>query len=274
MRALAVVAALSVACKSDKPAPSPAPAPAAPVTKVLVDGVPVASLTAAQVASWPRLDSLLPAEARRLGTWQRIDLSTAKGVVSVRQPSSSYPDMVPAVFPGTHGTPAFGIFDPVELAKHGKREVDVDSLIEVSITLAKGGGRGENEHGGGESAADPTQLRLAVAAGGTEKTLTGEALLTMPREPVPGSTEDEGKGWKLSSVLALAGVTRYQRLLLTDAKGTNLTLEAQDLDEKTAVPFVKLNRQGALRFRVFRKQGDTWQPGSDLRGLVRVQVVN
>jgi hypothetical protein len=52
-----------------------------------------------------------------------------------------------------------------------------------------------------------------------------------------------------------------------------LTLEKQDLDPKTNVPFVKLNRQGTLRFRVFEKQGDTWQPGPDLRGLVGIEVL-
>jgi len=48
---------------------------------------------------------------------------------------------------------------------------------------------------------------------------------------------------------------------------------SKDLDPKRAVPFVKLNRQGTLRFRVFKKQGDTWQPGQDVRGLVAVEVL-
>jgi hypothetical protein len=94
----------------------------------------------------------------------------------------------------------------------------------------------------------------------------------MPREAPPGG-EGEGKGWKLSTILAQAGATKYERLLLADSKGTNLTLEKQDVDEKAAIPFVKLNRQGTLRFRVYRKQGDTWQPGSDLRGLTSVEIL-
>lgn len=65
----------------------------------------------------------------------------------------------------------------------------------------------------------------------------------------------------------------HERLRLTGENGTNLTLSKQDLDPKRAVPFVKLNRQGTLRFRVFKKQGDTWQPGRNLRGLIAVEVL-
>ena len=39
------------------------------------------------------------------------------------------------------------------------------------------------------------------------------------------------------------------------------------------MPFVKLNRQGTLRFIVFKKSGDTWTRGGDLRELTRIQVV-
>jgi hypothetical protein len=39
------------------------------------------------------------------------------------------------------------------------------------------------------------------------------------------------------------------------------------------MPFVKLNRQGSLRFIVFKKEGETWKRGGDLRGLARVEVV-
>jgi hypothetical protein len=68
-------------------------------------------------------------------------------------------------------------------------------------------------------------------------------------------------------------VTKYERVLLTDARGTTLTLEKPDLDEVNAIPFVKLNRQGSLRFRELHKQGDAWQSTADLRGLVRIDVL-
>jgi len=60
---------------------------------------------------------------------------------------------------------------------------------------------------------------------------------------------------------------------LSGESGSSVTLEKQDLDPKTSVPFVKLNRQGQLRFRVFKKQGESWQPGPDLRGLTKIEVL-
>jgi hypothetical protein len=102
--------------------------------------------------------------------------------------------------------------------------------------------------------------------------LTAEALRDIPREPAPGG-DGEAKGWKLSRVLAAAGVTTYERVLLTDAKGATVTLEKADLDELNAIPFVKLNRQGSLRFRELHKQGDAWQSTADLRGLVKIEVL-
>ena len=31
-------------------------------------------------------------------------------------------------------------------------------------------------------------------------------------------------------------------------------------------------RRGALRFRVFRKKGDTWELGGELRGVVKIEL--
>jgi hypothetical protein len=50
-----------------------------------------------------------------------------------------------------------------------------------------------------------------------------------------------------------------------------LTIEKADLADE--VPYVKLNRQGSLRFRIFKKVGDGWQPGGDLRTLTRIEVL-
>ena len=61
-------------------------------------------------------------------------------------------------------------------------------------------------------------------------------------------------------------------MLLTDGKETALTLEKADLDEKVSVPYVKLNRQGSLRVIVYKKHGDAWQRGGDLRGLAYIEV--
>jgi hypothetical protein len=246
------------------------PAAAEKAVEIFVDDQPVGKLAMAQVALWPRLDTLVPVAARRLGTWQTITLKGAKST-DVQQPSSTYPELVPAIFPSESGAPSFGMFDPVELAKKGKPALREDAISEVRIALAKDGMRGQNDHGEG-GGGDPTKIELHVKAAGADQVIKGPKLLEMPREAQPGET-GEGKGWPLAKILEQAGVKKYERLRLSGENGTNLTLEKQDLDPKTSVPFVKLNRQGSLRFRVFKKEGDTWQAGQDLRGLVAIEVL-
>lgn len=247
------------------------PAAAEKSVEIFVDDQPVGKLALAQVNLWPRLDSLVPVSARRLGTWQAITLKGEAKSANVNQPSSTHPELVPAIFPGDGGAPAFGMFDPVELAKKGKPALREDAISEVRIQLAKDGMRGQNDHGDG-GGADPMKLELHVKTAAGEHVITGAKLLETPRESQPGH-DDGGKGWPLATILANAGVKKYERLRLTGENGTNLTLEKVDLDPKVAVPFVKLNRQGTLRFRVFKKQGELWQPGQDLRGLAAIEVL-
>ncbi|MBA2538723.1 MAG: hypothetical protein H0V17_03735, partial [Deltaproteobacteria bacterium] len=94
-----------------------APVALAPGTvELFVDEASVAKITKEQIAKWPRLDSLVPDHARRLGTWQTIYLrGKAEKPAELNRPSATYPDMVGALFPGEGGEPAFGMFDPVEL---------------------------------------------------------------------------------------------------------------------------------------------------------------
>lgn len=246
------------------------PQPADESVAIYVDGQQVGKLAPDQVKLWPRLDALVPVSARRLGTWQTLTLEGAKSV-ELQQPSATHPELVPALFPGEGGAPAFGMFDPVELAKHGKPALREDGIRAVRIELAQASGRGMNDQseGGGQ---DPRALELTIKTASGEQIVKGEKLLETPRQAQPGET-GEGKGWPLALILEHAGVTKYERLRLTGENGTNLTLEKQDLDPKASVPFVKLNRQGTLRFRVFKKEGDTWQPGPDLRGLVSIEIL-
>ena len=263
------------ATPADPPGPgsgSAAVAPAENTVEIFVDDQQVGKLAAAQVALWPRLDTLVPMSARRLGTWQTITLE-GKSSVDVQQPSATHPDLVPALFPGDGGAPAFGMFDPVELAKQGKPALREDAITAVRIKLATDSNRGQNDHhGSSDTAADPSKLEVKIKTAAGEQVVTGATLLDVPREPVPGET-GEGKGWPLSVILDKGGVKKYERLLLTGENGTNLTLEKRDLDAKTSIPYVKLNRQGSLRFRVYKKTGDTWQPGADLRGLIHVEIL-
>ena len=245
-------------------------APAEKSVEIFVDDKPVGKLAMDKVNLWPRLDTLVPVSARRLGTWQTITLEGAK-TTDVQQPSSTYPQFVPAVFPGEGGEPAFGMFDPVELAKHGNPALRADAITEIRVKLAEGSERGQNDHGAG-GGGDPTKLELHIKSAAGEHVIKGTQLLELPREPQPGEMSDT-KGWTLAKLLAHAGVKKYERLRLTGESGTNLTLEKQDLDPKTSIPFIKLNRQGQLRFRVFKKEGDAWQAAQDLRGLAGVEVL-
>jgi hypothetical protein len=282
MRTHAVVLALVLAgCggKKDEEAKlSPEPVPpgvgsqTAPVPKgsvqLFVDGVAVATVDVKAVADWPRLDTLLPEGARRLGKWQAIATKGAK-TAELQKPFETYRDYVPALFPGEGGTISFGMFDPVELGKRGKAALREDAITELRVTLDASGMRGGNDHGGGE-AIDPAKVELVIKLGADEKKLTGIQLLELTREPMPGGGGD-AKGWRLDTILTAAGVTSFEKLLLVDSAGTTLPLEKKDLGADT-IPFLKLNRSGALRFRIYKKQGDGFQSAGELKSLARIEV--
>jgi hypothetical protein len=265
------------ACSRDKPAPvaeasgsARSASPAAPAgVEIFVNDTSVGSIAPAQIAGWPRLDTLVPADARKLGTWELVSVQGPRAKPSeLSHPSTSYPDMVPALFPGDGGAPAFGMFDAVELARKGKAALREDHVTAIRIKVAQGGGRGQNDDGGG-GGGDPTKLVITVKTPSGTTSLTGEKLLSLPREPTPGSPDQ--KGWRLQALLDAAGVTTYSRLVLTDASGANLILDRKDLSD-TSVPFIKLNKQGVLRLRVLKKAGDGWNPAGDLRGLVAIEA--
>jgi hypothetical protein len=251
-----------------KPAAT-APAPAPATVQIFVNDAPVGTIAVEQVKLWPRLDALVPTSARHLGSWEDLTFK-ATNAAPLHKPSANYPDFVPALFPGADGKPSFALFDPVELAKHGKPgAARQDDVSEIRIKLSEGG-HGQNEQGNAADA-DPMKLKIAIKTAKGESVLEGSKLLAVPREAPPG--EKDPKGWSLATLLKTAGVDHYQKVLLTDAAGLNLTLEKQDLDPAKSVPFMKLNRQGTLRVKVYRKQGDSWQASGDLRGLARVEIV-
>jgi hypothetical protein len=278
MYVLLAAAALGLfACKEKTPTPPPAttavkdPPKASSVT-LFVDSEKVVDLDRAKAETWPRLDSLLPANARRYGTWNAIKGADSTGAFEIKKPGSTYGALVPAIYPDANGKGInLGLFDPVDLAQKGTPKVSQLGLTELHVLIEKSGARGQNDHMGGE-ATDPNKLMLAIEAGATKVELTGTQLLALPRENAPDDDSGEHKGWKLSAILASANVPPPTRLLLTGDE-MNLTLEQADLDPQTSVPFIKLNRQGALRFRTYKKQGNGWTLGSDLRGLRKIQVL-
>jgi hypothetical protein len=274
------------ACSKDEPKTGPVtgsgssgsagvgPASGAPATppgtvEVFVDDASVAKVSPDQLAKWPRLDSLVPDDMRRLGTWQTIYLRGAgEKPTEISRPSVTHAEAIAALFPGADGKPAFGMFDPVELAKKGKPTLQTVALREVRIVRSKEERGGA--HQGGGSGEDPMKLVLTIKTAGGDKPLTGEKILAIPRESQPG--HEETKGWTLTKLLAAAGVTKFTKLVLIDAAGTSVSIDRKDFDDKTTVPFIKLNRQGSLRFRMMKKKGEGWQAAADLRALTTIKV--
>jgi hypothetical protein len=265
-----LVLVLVLACgHKDEPAVT---IPAKPTLEIFVDDQSVARIDASQLASWPRLDSLVPVKARRLGTWQDVAIKATPESKQLHKPSDTYRDLVPAVYVGDDGKPAFGMFDPVELANHGKPKLGEHGVSEIRITLAQGGGRGENESGDG-GGGDPKLLKIAIKTPAGESTLEGTKLLAIARQPMPGDDSKEPRGWTLATIIDAAGIKKFKKIMLSDVSGQALSLEQADFDPKTSVPFVKLNRAGALRVTVFKKQGEGWQRAGDLRGLASIEVL-
>jgi hypothetical protein len=243
-----------------------ATAPAGTV-EIFINDASVAKVTPDQIAKWPRLDTLVPEDSRRLGTWQKVKLVGAK-TEELGRPSQAYPDMIPALFPGEGGKPAFGMFDAVEHAKQAKPGLRADDVREVRITLATEGRSGDHQGGTGEGA-DPMKIVVDIETPAGASKLTGAQILAIQREPMPGS--EDTHGWRLAKLLDAAGIKKFERLVLADASGSSLVLERKDLDAKT-VPFVKLNKQGALRVRVLKQVGAGWQTAGELRALAAIKV--
>lgn len=239
---------------------------------VFVDGKQVATVAGAQLAEWPRVDQLVPVAARRLGRWQDLELVGAKPKpTEMQSPSATYPDLVPAVFPGEGGDPAFGMFDAVELAKKGKPAVREDHLSALRIKLLpEDAGRGTHEQGNG-GGKDPATLKITIVTPKGTTVLDGTKLLAIPRDNLPGTTD--GKGWALQTILTAGGVTKFEKIVLSNANNVALNL-GKDAFTADSIPFVKLNRKGELRLRIYKKTGTEWQPaGGDVSDLDGIQVL-
>lgn len=264
--------------KEEPPAPATGSAPvvgtkapaAAAGLEIFVGESNVASADVAKVAAWPRLDGLLPENARRLGTWKAIQTTNASGKTStLEKPFAQYRDFVPALFPGEGGDIAFGLFDPVELGKRGKPALRDDHLTKLVVVLDESSTRGGNDHGSDE-VVDPANVKLEIVTAQGTTTLSGEKLLGIEREPMPGGGGD-AKGWQVPAILTAAGVDNYTKLTLTSDDGASVPLTKAELGPDS-VPFVKLNRKGQMRFRLYKKQGSGFTSGADLRSLVKIKV--
>jgi hypothetical protein len=236
--------------------------------EIFVDDKSIAKLKKDDLAKWPQLTTLLPEEAKRLGTWTTLSIR-GKDKADLTRPSATYPDKVAALYLNKDNVPTFGMFDAVELAKKGEPALRADAVKEIRLVLSKEG-RGGDHQGGAGGVDDPAKLVIKIKVGKEDKQVLGKQLLELPRESQPG--QDDTKGWRLTRILELAGVKKYDKLVLGDASGTTLVLEKRDFDDKDVIPFVKLNKSNSLRVRVIKKVGNGWQNGQDLRSLASIVV--
>jgi hypothetical protein len=287
--ALILVVALA-ACEKKKDAPKPVDTAGA-VATIFFDDAEVARVDVGKAATFAPLGAFLPAGARDQDRWHSLSATGATGEMAGMV--TAYPGMVPALF-ATKGGIAFGWFLPEDLAKKGRPQHQILRVETVRVTSRAsaggaasdggapigdvkggGGGGGDGEGGGGDHDGDrPTpgaDLKIVVAGPSGDVTVTGDQLTGLPTTTAPVGDTDT-PGWTLDQILALAGATPTGKLVLHGTEGANLILEPGDLDPAIARPFIKLNRSGQLRFRLFRKVGDTWDVAGELRGIARIEL--
>jgi hypothetical protein len=251
------------------PGSGTAVAPAADTVAVYLNDQQVAMIDAARLASWPRIDAVVPVAAQQLGTWTSMTVK-GKNPTEIAQPAAKYANNVPVLYPGPDG-PTLGWFDLVDLANKGAAKATFAGVTEIRIMRDEDSDRGMNEDGTAVKDFDPAQIDIAID-GGAVPVLAGKDIIAMQREAPPNG-DTQTQGWKLTTLLDAAGIKNPPKVLLTDESGTSVTLTAAELDPAVSIPFLKLNKKGQLRFRVYTKQNDGWQLGGNLKGLSSIKVV-
>jgi hypothetical protein len=275
---LLIVCALG-ACKKDSKSEAKPPGPKE--IELVVDAKRSGMLDAAKLGSWAPLGSFLPSGVQNMERWGAIEVTVDGKVERIDDPSAKHPGLVAAVFPGRSG-PAFGFFAPQDLAKKGKAQWQREPVSQLVVTTrapeaaTEGGqGGGDGAGGGAENEGDrpapSADLKITIVGPAGETVFTGDKLASLPTTTAPvGDTETPG--WTIDQILTTAGVSPTGKVVVYGEESANLILEPSDLDPKTAKPFIKLNRSGQLRFRLFRKSGDTWDIAGELRGISRIEL--
>lgn len=247
---------------------------------IFIDDKEVSTIDAGKTAGYPPLGALLPADSADPTKWKAIIVTTAGKPSVFPSPTDSHPGLVAALFT-TRGGIAFGFFAPEDLAKKGKPQREVLGVTEIRVALGKGTtearGEGDGEGGGGENdGARPdlsAELVIQIKGPAGEVEFTGAQLAKMSTTTAPIGDMDT-PGWTLPAVLEAAGVKLgdAKQIVVYGQEGANLVLAPADFDPAHANLFIKLNRQGKLRFRVFRKVGETWEVAGELRGISEVEL--
>lgn len=289
LRWLVHVAALSpllLGCRGDAPRPTPAPSIGsanaatglkATSVQLMVAGGVLQPIDASVIARWPRLETLLPPEAVSPTRWLSIALIGDAPAVEIPTPATTHPGLVAALVPGVGGT-SFAMFTPEALAAHGTPTVLQAGIKEVRVVLAPVGGlpptNGSNGGGGGGGDGDGDR----VDPGNFSVTLGGKPFARDQFEALPKATAPAGdmqtQGWLLADLLRAGKLAPGPGgVRLTDATGETLDLKAADLVPSKGVGFLKLNRQGQLRFKWFLKDAVGWHGAGDLRGLSTITAL-
>jgi hypothetical protein len=277
---LLIVCALGACKKDSKKEDGAAAQPASKDQRAIelsLDGKPVGTLDAAKLGAWAPLGSFLPSGTQNIDTWGTIEVTIGDHVERVEDPAAKHPGLVAAVFPG-RGGPAFGFFAPQDLAKKGKAQWERQGVSRIAVTsraAAGGQGGGDGAGGGaeneGERPAPSADLKITIVGPAGETVFTGDKLGSLPTTTAPvGDTETPG--WTIDQILTTAGVSPKGKVVVYGEESANLILEPSDLDPTRSKPFIKLNRSGQLRFRLFRKNGETWDIAGELRGISRIEL--
>ena len=132
--------------------------------------------------------------------------------------------------PAMTASPSFGLFDPVELRQARQAGAAARTTSPRSGSSSSEGGRRPER----VKATPPTPTRRSSRSRsrrpkGDERARRQQAARGPAREPMPGDEGAEGLDARERCSRPPASIT-YEKLLLTDAAGLNLTLEKQDLD--------------------------------------------
>lgn len=275
-----VLASGGAGCHKDKPRPAPA-ARADVALAIFVDDKPVAST--ANLGGEPRpLTEVVPG-APALAAWLALEAIDASGKVhTTMAPARNQAGKVPVVAVDKDGVwlgYQAGAAAPVDVVR-GVTRVTIKAKGDAGQIAAQAG---HDDHGGGDSSGNrehagearpavSADLQIAITGVHGDSVFTGDKLAGLPVVKAP-SGDTETPGWSLTDVLAAAGIVKPEVVHLTDGEGATLRLDAADFDPAKVVLYLKLNRSGVIRFRVFRKAGETWEVGGELRGITKIHVV-
>lgn len=248
------------------PAEKDSPAAALEPAEIVVDGETVAKLTVADAVNWKRVDDLLPQAVRDTAEWKSIKVTNKRNrVLQLDDPKSTQAGRTAMLYPGQQQMLAFGMFDEAELKSKGApRTVYVD-VIKLEIETREGRRQAPAPE-------QPTiRATLNMTINGAKLAVTTGDLQKLPKITAPvGDTETPG--WNLKDIIGLQGDVKFEKVLVLSEGAPPVEVSAADVANADILGFFKLNRQGVLRFRMYKRAGGSWDTLHELRGVTQITV--